>query len=208
LLLTPLRRSLLRPWLYVGALVALVLFAPSAYWQAVHGWPFVAIMRVDLAGESLALTPLAFIRQQVAFVGPLAAPIWIAGLWRLSVRPPLPAVRVFPIAYAVMAPTVFAMHGKAYYLTSIYPMLLAGGALTVDGWVAVAGYRWAAVGAVAVGGVLTASLVLPILPPATMQRTPARSERRPSRQRLRRAPRVCCLSTWPTCSAGARWRNT
>ncbi|HWC63797.1 MAG TPA: glycosyltransferase family 39 protein, partial [Rhizomicrobium sp.] len=37
---TPLRRSLARPWLYVGAVLALLIVLPNIVWQWVHGWPF------------------------------------------------------------------------------------------------------------------------------------------------------------------------
>jgi hypothetical protein len=165
-LLTPLRRSLSKPWLYLGALIALLFLAPSLYWQAENGWPFLELIKGGAGGKNLVISPLTFIGQQVAFVGGTSAPIWLAGLWRFAVRPPLPELRVFPIAYAVMAPLVYVLHGKAYYLTPVYPVLLAGGALAIEGWLAKPVYRWVAAGAVAGGGALAAPLALPILPPS------------------------------------------
>jgi Dolichyl-phosphate-mannose-protein mannosyltransferase len=165
LLLTPLRRSLLKPWLYLGALVATIFLAPSVYWQAENGWPFLVLLRAGASGKNLVLPPLQFIGQQIAFVGVMSAPIWLAGLWRLSVHPRLVHLRVFAIAYAVMIAFLYAVHGKAYYLTPIYPVLLAAGALAIEGWLVRPAQRRMAVGVVAVAGGLAVPVVLPILPP-------------------------------------------
>jgi hypothetical protein len=165
LLVTPLRRSLLTPWLYLGALVAMIFLAPSVYWQAENGWPFLEILRAGAGGKNLVLPPLAFAGQQIVFVGVASTPIWLAGLWGLSVRPPLPHLRVFSIAYGVMIALLYAVHGKAYYLTPIYPVLLAAGALAIEGWLVRPAQRRVAIAAVAAAGVLTMPVVLPILPP-------------------------------------------
>ena len=82
------RRSLLHPWIYIGAAIALAFAAPSVYWQAIHGWPFLELAKTGMSGKNLVLSPLGFLGQQILFVGPAAAPIWIAGLWRWSVKPP------------------------------------------------------------------------------------------------------------------------
>jgi hypothetical protein len=165
ILATPFRRSLAKPQIYVGAAIALIFLAPSLYWQWDHGWPFLEVARVGATGKNLALSPLAFAGQQVLFVGLVATPIWLAGLWRLSVRPPLPHLRVFPIAYATMIVIVYALHGKAYYLTPFYPALLAAGALAIEGWLTRPALRWAAAGVLALTGAILTPLSVPILPP-------------------------------------------
>ncbi len=103
---------------------------------------------------------------RLLFVGPVLAPIWLVGLWRFSVRPTLPHLRVFPIAYAVMAALFYVLHGKAYYLTPVYPVLLAGGAVAIEFWLVRPRYRRAVARIVAISGIVAAPLVLPILPPA------------------------------------------
>jgi hypothetical protein len=163
-LTTPLRRSLLRPWIYAGAVIALGLAAPNVVWQAQHGWPFIEIGRAGSSGKNLALSPLAFFGQQFLFVGPAAAPVWLAGLWRFSVRPLLPAYRAFPIAYAVMAVLFIAAHGKAYYIAPVYPILLAGGALAIEGWLKRPAFRAAVLTAVGGVGALLAPVAIPLLP--------------------------------------------
>ena len=165
-LATPLRRSLLRPWIYAGAVIALAIAAPSVVWQAAHGWPFLELNANATHGKNLVLSPLAFFGQQILFVGPAVALLWLAGLWRWSVRPDMPELRVFPIAYAVMFVLFIALHGKAYYLAPIYPMLLAAGALSFADRRKTPLLRGVTLTIVSVVGLLLAPLALPVLRPA------------------------------------------
>lgn len=165
-LATPLRRSLASPWLYAGAAIALVIAAPGVVWQAAHGWPFLELGEAGASAKNLVLSPLGFLGQQLLFVGPLAAPVWLAGLWAWSVRPPAPELRAFPIAYLVMAALFYALHGKAYYLAPVYPVLLAGGASAIEGWLARPIWRGLILAATVAAGVAFAPLALPILSPA------------------------------------------
>jgi hypothetical protein len=161
---TPLRRSLTRPWIYLGALIAFLFLAPSLYWQAENGWPFLELGRAA-AGKNIALSPLAFLGQQALFMLPPSAAIWLAGLWRFSVRPLPPALRAFPIAFVVMQVLVYLLHGKAYYLAAFYPILFAGGALAIEGWIARPILRGVVAAGIAITGVVIAPIALPILPP-------------------------------------------
>ena len=164
LLATPARRSLLRPWLYVGALIGAILVLPNVLWQQAHGWPFLELGKAAVNGKNVALSPAAFFEQQLLVMGPLAAPVWIAGLWACSRRPQLAVYRAFPIAYAVLFVFFVIMHGKAYYLTPIYPTLLGIGAVAVERWLQNPRWRRAALGAVAVSGAIAAPMAIPILP--------------------------------------------
>jgi len=165
ILATPLRRSLAKPWIYLGAATAFAFLAPSAWWQAAHGWPFFALGKAEVATRNLALSPLVFAAQQVLFAGPASSLVWLAGLWHFTVRPRWPELRVFPIAYAAMAALFYVLHGKAYYLAPVYPVLLAGGAVAIEGWFGWRLARGAVLGAVSVVGLLLAPLALPVLPP-------------------------------------------
>ncbi|MBV9996576.1 MAG: glycosyltransferase family 39 protein [Caulobacteraceae bacterium] len=164
ILATPLRRSLTRPWVYAGGAIGLVIAAPSLVWQTTHGWPFLELGHAAVSTRDLPLTAPAFAAQQVIFSGMAVAPVWMAGLWRFSARPSLPQLRVFPIAYVVCALLFFTLHGKAYYLTPIYPALLAGGALAVEDWVRSARFRAAILAVIAAVGLMLAPFTLPVLP--------------------------------------------
>ena len=132
IVVTPLRRSLARPWIYVGAALALVLAAPHLIWQAAHGWPFLEIGSAGVAGKNVELSPLKFFLGQVMQIGPLAAPVWLAGLWRLASDAKL---RAIVIAYFVLFAFFVVAHGKLYYLAPIYPALLGAGGVALEAWI-------------------------------------------------------------------------
>ncbi len=164
LLATPVRRSLLRPWIWVGAALALAIAAPNLLWQARHGWPFLELGAAGVKGKNLPLSPLAFLGQQILFTGPVAAVIWMIGLWSLARRPAVPAYRAFAVAYLVLFGLLVALHGKATYPTPIYPVLLAAGAVAIESRLRAPAARGAALAAVAAGGVVLAPMAVPVLP--------------------------------------------
>jgi multisubunit Na+/H+ antiporter MnhB subunit len=164
LLATPRRRSLLQPWIYLGALLAGAMVLPNALWQGAHGWPFLELGRAAAGGKNVALSPLAFFLQQTILTGPLAVIVWLCGLWACMVRPRFAVARAFPIAWLILLLMFVAMHGKDYYLSAIYPTLLAFGAVRIEAWVRNAVARGLALAGVVFAGVLTAPLTLPILP--------------------------------------------
>lgn len=164
LLATPQRRSLLRPWVYLGALLAGVMVVPNLLWQGAHGWPFLELGEAAAGGKNIAMSPPAFFLQQVFLTGPLATIVWLCGLWAGVVRPKLAVALAFPIAWLVLLLVFDASHGKAYYLCAIYPTLLAFGAVRIEEWVGNAIARGAVLAGVAITGLLTAPLTLPILP--------------------------------------------
>ena len=166
LLATPARRSVLHPWLYVGALVGAILVLPNVLWQQAHGWPFLELGKAANNGKNVALSPAAFFVQQLLSMESLSAPVWTsAGLWASSrvAAEALPCIALFPIAYATLFIFLVVAHGKAYYLTPIYPTLLGIGAVAIESWLQSARWRRAALRAVAVAGAIAAPMAIPIL---------------------------------------------
>ena len=163
-LATPLRRSLLRPWVYAGAAIAMLIVLPNVLWQQAHGWPFLELGKAGAGGKNIALSPLAFFTQQILLIGPMALPVWGTGLWALAVRPRFAAFRVFPIAYVLLFVLFIVSHGKAYYLSSIYPTLLAFGAVAIEIWLRRPVARGAALAAVVLVAAFLSPLAIPVLP--------------------------------------------
>ncbi|HEY4275606.1 MAG TPA: glycosyltransferase family 39 protein [Rhizomicrobium sp.] len=163
LLFTPLRRSLGQRWVYLGVALMLAIILPNLLWQISEGWPFLELGKAGAGGKNLALSPLDFLSQQLLLIGPLAAPVWIAGLWAGFVRPRLKVWRAFAIAYGLLFAIFIVIHGKAYYLSSIYPVVLGVGAVVLEGWLTRATWRALALGAVTVTGVLIAPMAVPVL---------------------------------------------
>lgn len=161
---TPRLRSLGRPWIYLGALIACAMAAPNVLWQQAHGWPFLEVGRAGAGGKNIALSPLDFLLHQALLTGPVAAIVWLCGLWAGGVRPKLAVARAFPIAWLVLLVIFDATHGKDYYPSAIYPTLLALGAVRMEAWIANRLARGAVLAAAVVAGALAAPLTLPILP--------------------------------------------
>lgn len=160
LLLTPLRRSLLRPWIWIGGALAALIFLPNLLWQIAHDFPTLELLRnVKETGKNVVLSPVEFMLQQTMMLDPFAAPVWVAGVLALFAGA---KYRVLGWTYAVVLVTFIALEGKDYYVAPVYPMLFAAGAV----WLAQR--RWMAVAAFAlviVGGLIAAPLALPLLPP-------------------------------------------
>ena len=172
LLLSPLRRELLKPWIWVGAAIALLIFLPNILWQIRHGFPTLEDLRnVKRMGKNVVLSPGEFVREQVLLLHPLLLPFWLAGLGSFLVGRGS-RLRVLGVTYLVLLAMMIALKAKNYYLTPIYPMLFASGAVAVEGWLArrLLGSRARALRAglalyVVGAGAIVAPAILPILPP-------------------------------------------
>jgi hypothetical protein len=162
------RRHLRDPWLWGAGLLALAIWSPFLVWQAVHGWPMLALSRSIAAGGSTSSEPWWLVVPfQAVLVGPLLIPVWVAGLVALWRRYPL-----FPVAAALLAVVFMATGGKPYYLCGLYPLLLAAGAPPVLAW-ARSTLRKVLLGlAVALTALVNVVLMLPVVPVAELADTP------------------------------------
>jgi 4-amino-4-deoxy-L-arabinose transferase-like glycosyltransferase len=172
------RRVLASPWLWAGAAVALVLWAPYLLWQARHDWPQLEVSRAIAAGDSGTSEPRAlFLPFQLGLVSPYLAPVWIAGLVRLWHDARMRPWRSLAVAYVLLAVAFVVTGGKPYYLAGMFPVLLAAGAQPALDWGA-RGRAWlrrfAPVAAVALS-VTTIPFAVPVLPLASLHRTPIAS---------------------------------
>jgi 4-amino-4-deoxy-L-arabinose transferase-like glycosyltransferase len=162
-------RDLLRkPFVWAGAAIALVLFAPWLLWQADHGWPQVDVSRSIAEGNSTSSQPWwAVVPFQVLLVGPLLAPVWIAGLLRLFRDPAVRDFRFLAWSWVILAVVFMATGGKPYYLAGLLPALLGAGSVWVDDWLERGrqGVRKVVLAvAVALSAVAGVLIALPVLP--------------------------------------------
>ncbi len=133
LLLTKQRHFLVTRWSWFGGLAALLIFLPNVLWNLHHDWPFVQLIRaIKAENRDVVLGPFSYFVQQTLLLHPITAPIWLVGLggffWARQLRP----YRLLGWCYLVCYGVLFALHGKAYYLAPIYPMLLAAGAVIIE----------------------------------------------------------------------------
>ena len=136
-LLTPLRRHVLTPWPWLGVAIALLIFLPNLLWQVANGWPSVQYTLNHKSAQSVDFSPLTFLADQLALIGPVAIPIWMAGmywLWRDASR------RALGISAAVPF-VIYLFAGKGYYVGPLHPFLIAAGACAIESWT-ITSRRW------------------------------------------------------------------
>jgi hypothetical protein len=174
LLMTPERRLMRSRWFFIGGMIAALIFLPNLIWMIQHHFPHLEMLaNIKRSGRNVALSPLGFIGQQVLGMQPVALPIWICGLWSFLFSRDGRPYRALGLTYLVALVTLLLADGRFYYLAPAYPMLLAGGAVAIERWIAAPRWRWmrpAYLGLLAVSGAMIAPIVLPLLPPQTYLR--------------------------------------
>jgi hypothetical protein len=161
-LLTPARRYLKSPWLWVGVAVSVVMFLPNVWWQIQHHLISLDFLRSIHARDVRIGRTDGFLLNQL-FVPAcfLTVPLWVAGLhyyfFTESGRRYRPIGWMFVISLVVF----LVARGRDYYMAPAYPMLLAAGAVALMSRSRlVRGLVWAGL---ALGGALGV-LLLPIAP--------------------------------------------
>src|SRR5205807_7407909 len=134
LLLTPLRREFLKPWIWLGGLVALLVFLPNLIWEYQHNFATLELLRnVQKMHKNVVLGPMAYFGHQLISLNPFEFLVWGAGLvWLFS--PAGRRFRVLAFTYVALFVLFLLFKGKDYYLFPIYPMLMAAGAVAWEQW--------------------------------------------------------------------------
>ncbi len=168
------RRALRSPFLIYAALLAAVLILPNALWQAGHGWPFLEVLRGDAAhrhafenGWQLEFAGVfenakAFALEQLLYVNPVAAPLWLTGAIAPFILPALRDLRFAGIAYVLLFAAAVVLGAKGYYVVGIYATLLAIGAVTIER--TASALRFAFFAALVAVGMAALPMSLPALP--------------------------------------------
>src|SRR5215469_12958439 len=82
LMLTPERRLMASRWFILGGLAAFMIFLPNLIWQIQHHFPHIEMLEnIKRNGRNVAFGPISFIGLQILGMQPVAAPIWLSGLY-------------------------------------------------------------------------------------------------------------------------------
>ncbi|MGI9101383.1 MAG: ArnT family glycosyltransferase [Terriglobales bacterium] len=166
LLLTEHRREFLKPWIWIGGAIALLIFLPNLIWQIQHHFPTLQdLENVRREGKNVVLPPGKFIAQQVLTMQPIIFPVWLIGALSLLRRR---WSRVLGWAFLAFFVTMMAMHAKDYYLFPIYPLVLAAGAAAIGRWLQARQIAWpkpAILAVIAAVGAVLFPVCLPLLSP-------------------------------------------
>jgi hypothetical protein len=167
LLATSARKHFRQPWIWLGAGIAFLCFLPNLLWEIHNGWPTLALFHAVMGTKYVIVSPWEYIWQQTLLTHPLAAPIWIAGLWFLLRDRLGKKYAVLAWAYFTVLAEMLILHGKIYYLAPAYIMLLASGSVWIElrlvprvgAWL-----RPAIPVPLLIGALIAAPLAMPILP--------------------------------------------
>ena len=165
LLLTPERKWFRTVYFLAAIVIATLLFTPNLLWLIHHGFPFLEFERHSRQSDSRILRgPVTFLIDQARMMNPLLTPLWTAGLaWFFTKGGK--ALRCIGFATAFVILLLLATQAKNYYVSPIYPVLLASGAIFLEQWIT--RRAWLRIGypvAILASGCVLAPLVMPILP--------------------------------------------
>ena len=167
--LTPARRSLRHRWLWLGALLSVVLVLPHLRWEYQHHFislDFLRSIHERDVGEGRADHFL--VQQLLIGSNPATVWLWLAGLWFYFFSARGKPYRVLGWMYLVPLLVFLIARGRFYYLAPAYPMLLAAGSTWFSEKVATLHTNWrrTAIASTAVlllaGAVLVVRLLMPI----------------------------------------------
>lgn len=157
-------RLLKSPWLWLGGAVAFLIFLPNLYWEYVHGFPQIEVVRNAQLYKNEKIGLLGFLFDQALFVQPITFFLCLMGLfWMLLMRE---GKRDSFLAwtYLVLLTVFIVLDGKSYYVVPIYPIMLAAGSVAFERMVIKPAPRTAYVALLLIGGLIALPLGLPILP--------------------------------------------
>jgi 4-amino-4-deoxy-L-arabinose transferase-like glycosyltransferase len=171
ILLTPARRYLRSPWLWAGAGVSVLLYLPNLIWQAQHSFISLNFLGAIHARDIQWGRTSDFLPKQIYEEANLfTLPLWIAGLFWCFFALAGRRFRALGWMYVVTFVLLVVSRGRSYYLAPAYAMLLAGGAVWFEGWLAqrTPRIRRSVMGLVGVllvlGAALAVTLAKPIAP--------------------------------------------
>lgn len=172
LLATPNRRYLRSRWLWLGALLALVIWSPNLIWQLQNGWISLRFLSSIHSRDIGAGLTSSFLFDQISFnFNPVMFFLVVVGLYYYFRAPAGARYRMLGWMYVVPFVLLLLAQGKGYYLAAAYPMLAAGGAVWWDRHLTgmpdarrANSRRRTTRNVLIVGVVVTTALVLPVAP--------------------------------------------
>jgi 4-amino-4-deoxy-L-arabinose transferase-like glycosyltransferase len=166
ILLTPERKWLRSPYFAISIVIAGLLFLPNLLWLVHHRFPFLEFERHSReSGSRILRDPVSFLLDQARIMNPVLAPLWLLGLgWFFTKQGK--ALRSIGIAALFVILLLLGLQAKNYYVSPVYPVLFAGGAVLLERlsarrfWL-----RTAYPICMVISGAALAPLVMPILSP-------------------------------------------
>jgi len=172
LVLTQHRSMFLKPWIWLGGLIAFLIFLPNLVWNIQHHFPFFELLaNIRRNGRNVPLTHLQFLGQVAMHMLPTSVPLVLAGLWFYFAHPQGKRFRVLGWASLVLlAVIMFSANGRPYYVAPVYSMLFAAGGVAMEAWFSRRGLQWLKptyMFLLLITGAIGAPMAIPVLSPET-----------------------------------------
>ena len=141
LVLTRHRKVLADKWFWLGATIATLVFLPHILWEIFNGLPSLEFMRNASQIKNVHLSPVEFLVGQLKDMNVMNAPLWIGGIY-FFFRKDGGHFRPLGWMYIVVFIVMVLGSAKVYYLSAIYPMYLAAGAVLFEELVVRKSWGW------------------------------------------------------------------
>ena len=168
LLLTDKRKLLLtkQPWITAG--IAFIIFLPYLIWNATHNWAHIEFIRNAQMYKYSGITRADFVKWLFILMNPASTIIWLFGLYYLLYHKDGKQFRILGIIFVLTFLILFISgKSKSEYLAPAFTALFAGGGVILEKMDLKKNLKWlkyAVIIPLAVTGIITAPLALPILP--------------------------------------------
>ena len=172
LVLTKNRKYLVRRKFWMGAALAFLIFLPYLIWQVRNGFPTLEFYANYASGKTYPVTPLQFILDQFVSLNPLAAPVWLLGLFYVLFHEQGRRFRMVGLAYLALLAVFILLKAKYYMPAPFYPVLFGAGAVLLEEFVEKRRprFKWlkpVSVAAIFVAGAVMVPMARPVLPVET-----------------------------------------
>jgi len=175
LLCTSQRKHLFSKWFWLAGLIVILIILPNLIWQIQHNFPSLEFYRYASLHKNYEYSLVEFLFNQMMNLSLINAPIVLLGLYYYFFNKDGKKYRFFGWAYIIILVTILIINGKGYYITPIYPIFLASGALMIEGILAKQGWRWlkpVIIVNLIIIGFIVAPFVIPILQPEIFIKSP------------------------------------
>ena len=122
---SPLRRSLARPWFWMGIVLATLIALPNFLWQWHWNFPFVQLVSsVRHNGRDVMLPPLSYLAQQAQMLSFVPALLVVLGVGFLF-SPHGRRYSILGWGFLSVLGLMLLLKGKFYYVAAAYPAVFA-----------------------------------------------------------------------------------
>ncbi len=132
LILTKNRRYLKSKEIWIGAIIALIIFLPNIIWQVANGYPTLDFMRNAAAFKNKPMGIVGFTLNSLLELNPGFALFILTAIYFLFFSKPGKTFRIIGWIYISVFLVFVFNNGKPYYMGVLYPTILAAGVVGAD----------------------------------------------------------------------------